>query len=84
MSGGVDATRDRLAQRAGLVGATGVHDAAGDVEAGALGEDLFGGAVGEAHLAGAAAAVEPPACMISPSTRSAPNPDRLRAVLARR
>jgi hypothetical protein len=79
MGGGVDATRDRLAQRAGLVGATGVHDAAGDVEAGALGEDLFGGAVG-----GAAAAVEPPACMISPSTRSAPNPDRLRAVLARR
>jgi hypothetical protein len=82
MGGGVDATRDRLAQRAGLVGATGVHDAAGDVEAGALGEDLFCGAVGEAHLAGAA--VEPPACMISPSTRSAPNPDRLRAVLARR
>ena len=26
----------------------------------------------------------PPACMISPSTRSAPDPDRLRAVLARR
>jgi hypothetical protein len=82
MGGGVDATRDRLAQRRSrrCYRRTRCRRRRGGrrPRRGSL-----CGAVGEAHLAGAAA-VEPPACMISPSTRSAPNPDRLRAVLARR
>ena len=52
MGGGVDTTGDRLVQRAGLFGFPGLHDAAGDVEAGALGEDRFSRAVGEADPTG--------------------------------